>query len=160
MGIDIALVVATETEWKALLNCGLKFDTPEKIKTTFKQCLQARTPEGLDIVAVLADHMGQVNASITACKLVYELQPFLILSLGVAAGLPKKTALFDVLIPNIVHDVSLGKVETDPVTKEIRFIYDHRPGTCDRDTVVTLKTHFQARYAECYDKKIFKDKQM
>jgi nucleoside phosphorylase len=155
MAVDIVLAFATDTEWNAFKEIETQWHSLPSTcyVSTFNAPHYFLTPKGYRIAVLKAHYMGQVNAAAMACRIIYEFQPQLILSLGVAAGIPGKSSILDFLIPAQIHDLSLGKL-----TKAKR-ITDGRTGYCCNHTVSLLQEFFRD-IAKYYPQETLQDKQL
>ncbi|MDI3380381.1 hypothetical protein ACFPPF_09910 [Xenophilus aerolatus] len=115
--LDILIVTAMDDpEYREVL----KILRDPKNVTPFMNANHAVCFEGelvggsASVVAATQNDMGMANAAVLTTKLVNHYRPYLVVMLGISAGVdPKNQAVGDVIVPTHTFDLALGKLERE-----------------------------------------------
>ena len=108
---DCAIIVAVQTEFEAVKNCGLDWKPVENINDSTKY-YKTITESGKNLVLARQHQMGMVAASLLTEKLINHFKPSLVCMLGIAAGREGEVKLGDIIIVNESWDYGSGKIKS------------------------------------------------
>jgi 5'-methylthioadenosine/S-adenosylhomocysteine nucleosidase len=109
---DIVIITALPVERDAVLR---HLDSHTLENNYFRGQIQAQ-----NVVVALTSEMGNVEAAIVATQMLESLEPRHIIMLGIAAGVPDRVALGDVVVAKFCHYYELAKLKTQEKQRRIR----------------------------------------
>jgi len=109
---DCGIIVAVETEFKAVINCGLSWVQVENINDSTSY-YRTKTESGKILVLARQHQMGMVAAALLTEKMINYFRPKIICMLGIAAGRIGEVELGDIIVANESWDYGSGKIKAD-----------------------------------------------
>ncbi|MFA9274685.1 MAG: hypothetical protein ACEQSE_07375 [Candidatus Aquirickettsiella gammari] len=107
---DFVIICALEKEANAFKDAGYDVGEQEIIGNLNCRKIKIENKNGS---IILSPRMGLVNAAVTATQAIERFSPSLICMSGICGGVPKKTNIYDVIIPDICHQNDAGKWTKD-----------------------------------------------
>lgn len=107
---DCAILVAVETEFNAVMNCGLSWEVVDK-KDDSTLYYRTKTKNGKELILARQHQMGMVAAALLTEKMINHFHPSMICMLGIAAGREGEVGLGDIIIANESWDYGSGKIK-------------------------------------------------
>jgi nucleoside phosphorylase/CheY-like chemotaxis protein len=132
---DIGIICAlNDPEFKQILKLSKDWKTVNNINSSieFYETVFKRDSKELSVIAVSINQMGMVSTSILATQMIELFRPKYLTMTGIAAGIPGKTELGEVLVIEYSWDYNSGKIKTDADGHK-KFEVDMRQESLDRD---------------------------
>lgn len=107
---DCGIIVAVETEFNAVINCGLDWEQINNINDSTIY-YKAKTASGQSLILARQHQMGMVAASLLTEKIINHFHPSIICMLGIAAGREGEVELGDIIVANESWDYGSGKIK-------------------------------------------------